>query len=99
MKTANTETILSRLIDDLAGCFTPAFARRLLAFKADRKVQARVEYLAEQCNEGLLTPDERAEYESFVRFSDFVAILQAKARQLLKSRRLQKKGTKSAKKP
>jgi hypothetical protein len=85
MRTANTETILTRLLDGLADCFTPEFARRLLEFKADRIAQARVDYLAERCNEGLLTPEERAEYQSFVTFNDLVAILQARARLLLRS--------------
>jgi hypothetical protein len=96
MKTVNTKTILGRLVDGLADCFTPGSARRLLAFKTDRIVQARVDYLAGRCNEGMLTPEERAEYESFVRFNDIVAILQAKARQLIKSQGRQKKRTKSS---
>jgi hypothetical protein len=42
--------------------------------------------LAEKCNEGKLTPDEREEYETSIRFGNFIAILQAKARLLLKRR-------------
>jgi hypothetical protein len=62
---------------------TPESARRLLALKADPELQTRVEYLAGRCNEGLLTPDERAEYGNYVTFGTFVAILKSKARQLL----------------
>jgi len=51
--------------------------------KADRKLQARVEYLARRCNEGLLTPEERAEYGNYVSYGTFIAILKSKARQLL----------------
>ena len=40
-------------------------------------------YLADRCNDGLLTPEEHAEYNSYVKFSTFVAILKSKARQLL----------------
>jgi len=36
--------------------------------------------LAEKCNEGQLPPDERFEYETSIRFRNFIAILQAKAR-------------------
>jgi len=39
--------------------------------------------LAGKCNEGALTEEERAEYESFVEAGDFIAILQAEARQVL----------------
>ena len=35
---------------------------------------------ADKCDEGALTPDERAEYETYVHFGNFVAILQMKAR-------------------
>ena len=83
MKTANPNAALDRLVGPLGDCLTPESARRLLALKADRKLQTRVDYLAERCNEGLLTPEEHAEYSSYVKFGTFVAILKSKARQLL----------------
>ena len=83
MKTANSEAVLDRLVGPLGDCLTPDFARRLLALKADRQLQARVDYLAERCNQGLLTAQEHAEYSSYVKFGTFVAILKSKARQLL----------------
>jgi hypothetical protein len=39
--------------------------------------------LADRCNEGLLTPEERAEYESLVAVASVIALLQAKARAAL----------------
>ncbi len=83
MKTANTAPTLDRLVGPLGECLTPESARRLLALKADRKLQARVDYLARRCTRGLLTPEERAEYGDYVAFGTFVAILKSKARQLL----------------
>ena len=83
MKTANTDAALERLIGPLGDCLTLESARRLLALKADRKLQTRVDYLAARCNEGSLTPEEHAEYSSYVKFGTFVAILKSKARQLL----------------
>ena len=83
MKTVKNARILDRLIGSLGDCLTPESARRVLSLKADRVLQARVTYLAERCNEGLLTPEERAEYGDYVSFSTFVAILKSKARQLL----------------
>jgi hypothetical protein len=41
--------------------------------------------LAQKCNEGRLTAEEREEYETSVRFANYLAILQAKARRLLKA--------------
>lgn len=58
-------------------------AKKLVRLKADAKVQARVAKLARKCNEGELTSEEAAEYDRYIAFSDFVAILQAKARVLL----------------
>jgi len=42
-----------------------------------------VDQLGEKCNEGTLTPEEQAEYASYVAFGTFVALLKSKARQLL----------------
>jgi hypothetical protein len=83
MKTTNTAPALDRLIGPLSECLTPESARRLLALKADSKLQARIDYLAGRCNQGSLTPEERAEYGTYVTFGTFVAILKSKARQLL----------------
>jgi hypothetical protein len=83
MDTSKIAPALDRLVGPLSECLTPESARRLLALKADRKLQARVDYLAGRCNQGLLTPKERAEYGNDVTFGTFVAILKPKARQLL----------------
>jgi hypothetical protein len=83
MQTADTSPALNRLVGPLSECLTPESARRLLALKADPILQARVDYLAGRCTEGLLTPDERAEYGNYVAFGTFIAILKSKARQLL----------------
>ena len=83
MATAKTTPALDRLLGALSECLTPESARRILALKADRLLQARVDYLAVRCREGLLTPEERAEYGDYVSFSTFVAVLKSKARQLL----------------
>jgi uncharacterized protein YnzC (UPF0291/DUF896 family) len=45
----------------------------------------RIDTLADKCTEGQLTPEEREEYETYVQASRFIAILQAKARNLLSS--------------
>jgi hypothetical protein len=38
---------------------------------------------AKRANEGLLTAEERAEYEAFINLDDFLSILQLKARRQL----------------
>jgi hypothetical protein len=74
---------LGRLLDPVSRCLTPEVARRLIELRADPELQARVDALADNCSEGLLSAEERKEYETYVRFSRFIAILQAKARRLL----------------
>jgi hypothetical protein len=83
MKSAKTTPALDRLVAPLGDCLTPESARRLLALKADSTLQARVDYLAGRHREGLLTPEEEAEYGKYVSYGTFVAILKSKARQLL----------------
>lgn len=74
---------LDKLLDPVTRCLTPEVARRLVELRADPELQSRVDALAEKNTEGQLTPEEREEYETYVRVSRFIAILQAKARKLL----------------
>jgi hypothetical protein len=85
MSTAKSALVLDELMAPLSDCLTPESARRLLALKADPKLQARVDDLAERHSRGLLTAEEQAEYGRYVSYSTFVAILKSKARQLLAS--------------
>jgi hypothetical protein len=85
MKTAKSASLLHETVASLGDCLTPESARRLLALKANPKLKARVEDLAERHSQGLLTPEEHAEYGGYVYFDSFVAILKSKARQLLAS--------------
>jgi hypothetical protein len=80
--TEETLTI-DRLLDPVSRCLTPEVARRLVELRADPDLQERVDTLADKCTEGQLTPVEREEYETYVRASRFIALLQAKARKLL----------------
>ena len=77
---------LERLVEPVVRTLTPEVARALVELRADPELQARMDELAEKCNEGRLTPDEREEYETSIRFGNFLAILQAKARRLLTGR-------------
>ena len=55
-----------------------------MRLRAPESVQARMEVLAKKSEEGSLSDQEREEYEAFVSAGNFVAILQSKARRLLK---------------
>lgn len=76
--------LLERLLEPLSRCIRGEGEQELLRLRADEVLQARIDELADKCDEGQLTPDERAEYETYIRFGNFVAILQAKARLRLK---------------
>lgn len=76
-------SLANSLLERVAECLTPDAARALIDLRVDRKLQVRVDELAGKCNEGGLTPDEEAEYETFVSMNNFIALLQSKARTLL----------------
>jgi hypothetical protein len=80
-----TASTLDRLVEPLVRTLTPDVARSLIQLRADPDLQARMDELAEKCNEGRLTSDEREEYDTSIRFANYLAIIQAKARKLLKA--------------
>jgi hypothetical protein len=79
--------VLDRMLGPLGDSLSPAMARKLVKFRADAVVQARVQELADKCNEGELTPRERREYKEYVRAIHFISILQSKARTVLAKNR------------
>jgi hypothetical protein len=83
MKTVDAP-ILHQLLDPLGRILTPEVARKLVNLRFDARAQARIDKLARKCNEGKLTDSERREYEACVYVIDFIAILQAQARTLLR---------------
>lgn len=79
---------LRRLFDAIGRCMTPSVARRLLHLRADPPLEARLQELADKCNEGELTREERAEYELYVQIIHFLTVLKSKARRLLKKKKV-----------
>lgn len=76
-------TPLARLLEPIGQCLTPEVARKLIQLRADPVMQERLDKLADQSTEGILTDEERVEYETYVYAIDFIAILQAQSRRLL----------------
>ena len=74
---------LAKILDPVAQCFTPEVAKRVAELRADPAVQARIEELAEKCNEGTIAPEEMAEYDAYIQAMGVVAVLQKKARTLI----------------
>ena len=83
MEHFTTSTILDKMLEPVARCWTPAVAQEIAALRADPLTQARINELAAKCNEGLLTDAEQREYEAYVDALELIGLLQAKARALL----------------
>ena len=75
-----------RLLDPVVACLTPEVAARLAELRPNEALQDRLDYLADRCTEGLLTAEEREEYEGYIHANNLIAILQAKARSMLRGR-------------
>ena len=84
-KTTIPVRVLDRLLDPVGRCLSQRSARELAGLRGDEEAQDRVRKLAEKCNEGTLSAEERAEYEAYVMAANIVAILQAKARSRLRA--------------
>lgn len=79
-------TSLNSLLEPFSRCLDAESARKVSEFHVDDVVEARIQTLAELANEGLLTPDERSEYESLVNAIDLISILKLKAIRYLAAR-------------
>ncbi|MFN0165909.1 MAG: hypothetical protein ACKV22_05705 [Bryobacteraceae bacterium] len=78
-------TVLDELLDPLSRCLDTESARRVVELRVPLIFQERIDILAEGANEGLLTDDERTEYEALINAADFISILKLKARRRLQS--------------
>lgn len=81
MADLNGTALLDGVFEPLSRCLDSQSAQRLSEFQVDPEIQARIDILAERANEGVLSVEERAEYEAFINAADFISILKIKARQ------------------
>ena len=56
----------------------------MLALKLEGPTPERRQELADKANDGMLTPEEFAEYETYAQLRGLLAVLQSKARLYLK---------------
>ncbi|MCA9042488.1 MAG: hypothetical protein KDA65_19190 [Planctomycetaceae bacterium] len=79
-------SVLNELLSPVADCLNMNMegARRLVELRAPDSVQEQIQVLAEKSNAGTLSSEERETYETYATASAFIAILQSKARKLLK---------------
>jgi hypothetical protein len=77
------QTVFDRVTEPVLRILTVEQARAVLQYRGEEADRQRIEELATKNTEGELTDEERAEYEAYVRANEFVAILQAKAKNRL----------------
>ena len=83
----STTEIFEQALDPFMECLTPESAGKIAALRAAPAAQTRLDELADRANDGLLTADERIEYEKYRAVFHFITLLQSKARELLKAHR------------
>lgn len=84
MASAFDTAAFERGTDPLLDILSVEQASALVAYSGDEALRAKIDDLASKNTEGLLTDEERAEYEGYVRANNFMSILQAKARKRLR---------------
>jgi hypothetical protein len=83
MSQALSPSILDRLLEPFCNAMPLDYAKEIVELRADPDVQARIDELAEKCNEGQLSEAEREEYESYADAIHLIGILQRQARRVL----------------
>jgi hypothetical protein len=84
MATTIEAAALDRMLEAVGRCLTPESAQQVAELRADPKLQARLDELADKSTQDKLSADERSEYETYVRALEFISILQSKARAALR---------------
>lgn len=79
MSTTILSSAFDRATQAVFGILSPEQAHQIVGYHADDSLQARLAELAEKANEGILSAEERAEYQGYAQANRFVAILQAGA--------------------
>lgn len=82
-----SQRLVSEVAEQLGTTLNTASARGVLRLKFKGPTARRRSNLAEKANEGLLTKEEFAEYETYAQLRGLLAILQSKARLHLKKPR------------
>ena len=74
---------MERVLEPAGRAMTPDVARWWMEIRSDPTLQARVDELADKNTEGLITPEELAEYDEYLQIASVIAVFQARARSLL----------------
>ena len=80
-----SQKMVADLAERLGGSLNETNARAILALELDGPTPERRQELAEKANEGLLTTEDFAEYETYAQLRGLLALLQSKARPFLRA--------------
>jgi hypothetical protein len=84
--TPNTEAaILARVIESDQNAITPDVARYLISMQLPRADEDRVNELSAKARAGSLGEDEAQELDSYLHIGRLLAVMQSRARRLLKN--------------
>ena len=79
-RAASISSLADQMLDLAAGCFDAPTLQALARLRLNPRLAARVHRLADKASEGELTPRERDEYQSYIKTSELLALLQLRAR-------------------
>jgi hypothetical protein len=86
-KTGTSEAaIFGRVFTNGRQGLTPELARHVLGLGFGDEDKARMHELAVKNQQGRISPEERDELDSYIKVGDLLAVLQSKARKVLKAR-------------
>ena len=80
----NETVLLNELLDPVGRIMNRDELEQLVNLRAPAAVQARLDELAEKSTAGTLGRNEQIEYDSLISAGTLIAVLQSKARKLLK---------------
>ncbi len=75
----SVQMAFQRGVEPLLHILLPGREDAIMAMRPDATLQKRIEALAAKSTEGELSPEEREEYEGYVRANKFVAVLRRQA--------------------
>ncbi len=83
MSQTQAPSILDRFFERVTNAVPLENARAIAQLRADPDDQARIDELADKCNEGVLTDDEREEYDEYLQAIHVIGIVQRAAQRVL----------------
>jgi hypothetical protein len=84
MITPGKRSVLDQYMAPFVDALTPEVAQKILDTRISAQLQSQLDVLAQKANEGLLSEEERMDYEEALDALDVLATIKANAREALK---------------